>query len=81
MQQAAQIGCGVSVLGDTKNPHGYGPGQPAPADPALRRGMGLEDLQRYLQPQQFCASVMLLTLLFRLLFCETVGDIKGSHLI
>lgn len=38
--QIAQRGCGVSILGDTGNPTGHGPGQPAPVDPALSGAVG-----------------------------------------
>jgi len=32
--QVAQKGCGVSIVGDTKNPSGHGPAQPALGGPA-----------------------------------------------
>lgn len=38
LEQVAQGGCGVSVLGSTQNPAGCGPEQPALAVPALCRG-------------------------------------------
>ena len=34
LEQAAQGGCGVSFSGDTQNPPGQGPVQPAVGDPA-----------------------------------------------
>lgn len=40
LEQVAQGGCGVSVLGGTQNPAGCGPEQPALAAPALCRGLG-----------------------------------------
>lgn len=48
LEQAAERGCGVSILGDTQNPTGPSPGQPALADPAPCRGVGLYDLHRCL---------------------------------
>lgn len=38
LAQVARRGSGVSVLGDTENPPGNGPGQPAPTEPTWRRG-------------------------------------------
>lgn len=49
-------GCAVSILGDPQNPTGRGSGQPAPADPAWRRGAGRDDL-----PAIFLFSPKLLT--------------------
>ena len=38
MAQVAQGGCGVSLLGDTQNLSGHGPGQPAPCGPTWAEG-------------------------------------------
>lgn len=38
-EQVAQRGCQVSVLGDTQNPTGQGPGQPALSDPPHAGGL------------------------------------------
>ncbi|KAK4822670.1 hypothetical protein QYF61_019037 [Mycteria americana] len=38
LEQIVHRGCGVSVLEDIQNLTVHGPGQPAPADPALSRG-------------------------------------------
>ena len=38
LAQAAQGGCGVSFSGDTQDPPGHGPVQPALGDPALAGG-------------------------------------------
>ena len=57
LEQVAARGCGVSVLGDIKNPTGHGPGQPAVVDTTLSRRAGLDLLQRYLPistPLSFC---------------------------
>lgn len=40
LKQIAQRGCGVFMLRDIQNPDGHNPEQPAPADPALSRGLG-----------------------------------------
>lgn len=48
LAQIAWGGYGVSTLGDIQSPTGHGPGQPAVADPALSKGVGLNDLQRCL---------------------------------
>jgi len=39
LEQAAQRGCGVSFSGDTQDPPGQGPVQPAVGDPALAGGL------------------------------------------
>jgi len=46
LEQAVQGGCGLSDLGDIKNPTGHSREQPAAAAPAVSRGVGLDDLQR-----------------------------------
>ena len=38
LEQAAQEGCGVSFSGDTQDPPGQGPVQPALGDPAWAGG-------------------------------------------
>jgi len=38
LEQAAQGGCGVSSSGDTQDPPGQGPRQPAVGNPALAEG-------------------------------------------
>ena len=38
-EEAAQGGCGVSILGDIQNLTGHGPEQPACSHPALHRGL------------------------------------------
>ena len=38
LEQTAQRGCRVSILGDIQNLTGHGPEQPAVTDPALSRG-------------------------------------------
>ena len=38
LEQAAQKGCGVSFSGDTQDPPGQGPVQPAVGDPASAGG-------------------------------------------
>lgn len=48
LEGVAQIGCGVSITGDTPNPTGYGPGKVALADAALSERFGLDYLQRCL---------------------------------
>ena len=39
LEQAAQGGCGVSFSGDTQDPPGRGPVQPAVGDPASAGGL------------------------------------------
>lgn len=41
-----QKSCRVSVLEGVQNPRGHGSGQPALTDPALKRELELDDLQR-----------------------------------
>ena len=48
MEQVSQRSCGVSIPEDRQNPTGHRTKACALADPALRRCVGLEDLQRYL---------------------------------
>lgn len=48
VEQVSQRHCEVTVFGDTQNPTGHSLEQPAGADPALSRKVGLDDLQRYL---------------------------------
>lgn len=44
--QTVQKSCRVSVLEGVQNPRGHGSGQPALTDPALKRELELDDLQR-----------------------------------
>jgi len=44
LEQGAWKGCGVSIFGDIQNLAGHG--QPALAEPALSRGVGVGDPQR-----------------------------------
>lgn len=44
-EQVAQRGCGVTIPGNIENPTQHSPGQTAPADPALNRGVALDELQ------------------------------------
>lgn len=53
----------ASVLGDIQNLSGGGPGQPALADLVSSRWVGVENPQRLLQPQHFCA----------LYFCDVIS--------
>jgi len=43
LEQVSQRGCGVSVLGDIQNVTGCSPEQPAVADLALGREVGLDN--------------------------------------
>lgn len=45
LEQVAQRGCGVSVLGESQNMCGHNLGQPTLVDSALSRGFDLDDLQ------------------------------------
>ena len=48
LEEVAQRGCGVSILGDTQKPTGDGPKQLGLGDPTLSKGVGLDSLQRSL---------------------------------
>lgn len=48
LEQIAQRCCGVALPGDIQNPTQHSPGQTAPADPALSRRVGWDELQRSL---------------------------------
>lgn len=48
VEQVVQRGCGVSVLGDTKNLKAHEPEQRALANPALVRGVGQDNLHKCL---------------------------------
>jgi len=50
LEQPAHMGCGVSFSRDIQNLPGCGPVQPALGDPALARGVRLDDPQRSLPP-------------------------------
>ena len=56
-EQVAPRGCGVSVLGDIKNPTGHGPGQPALVDPTLSRGLDWTVSRDAFEPQLLCHPV------------------------
>jgi len=57
LEQAAQGGCGVSFSGDTQNPPGRGPVQPAVGDPASPGGLDQVIHRIPFQPLTFCDSV------------------------
>jgi len=62
LREAAQGGCGFSFSGDIQGCPGQGPVQPALGDPALARGVGLDDSQRSLPTPtilRLCDSVIL----------------------
>jgi len=49
LEQVAQAGCGVSILGDLKSLNGHGPEHPtALVVSGLNMGVGLDSLQRCL---------------------------------
>jgi len=50
-------GCGVSILGDTQKPSGYGPGQLAPGVPGSAGLLDHLTSRGPLQPQLLCGSV------------------------
>ena len=57
LEQAAQGGCGVSFSGDTQDPPGRGPVQPALGDPAWAGGLDWVTHRGPFQPLLFCDSV------------------------
>lgn len=56
MEHTAQGSYGSSVFGETKNPAGHSPGQPAVVAPVLSRSVGLGNLQRCLPARQPCCD-------------------------
>jgi len=58
MVQAAQRGCGVSILGGIENLTVHSQDQLAPSDPALQ-GVGLDISLDAFQPQPSCDLVVL----------------------
>lgn len=49
LEQVAQLGCGVSILGGVKNLNGHGPEEPAAlVNSGLSKGAGLDNLQKCL---------------------------------
>ena len=59
LEQAAQGGCGVSFSGDSQDPPGRGPVQPAVGDPALAGGLDWMTHRGPFQPRIFCDSVIM----------------------
>jgi len=55
--QDAQRGCGFSFSGDTQDPPGQGPVQPAVGDPASAGGLDWMIHRGPIQPLPFCDSV------------------------
>lgn len=53
LQEVSQRGCRISILGDTENPAGHGPGQSALGGLALSRGVGPDYLKDSFQLQPF----------------------------
>ena len=56
LEQAAQRGCWVSFSGDSQNPPGRGPVQPAVGDPASAEGLDWMIPRGLFQPLLFCDS-------------------------
>lgn len=48
LEEVTQRGCGVSILDDIQQPTGCSHGQPALSNPTMRKGDGLDNLQKYL---------------------------------
>jgi len=59
LEQAAEGGDGFSFSGDTQDPPGQGPVQPAVGDPALAEGLDQIIPRGPFQPLPFCDSVIL----------------------